>query len=67
MLLACLLAVIARRPLQVVVKKDNAGLLGTDWHLQSVEVWHPALKKRYFFICNDWLKVRLPRSPGALG
>jgi hypothetical protein len=41
----------------VVVRKDNKGLLGSDWHLQSAEVWHPLLKKRYFFICNDWLKV----------
>lgn len=42
---------------QVIVRKDNKGLLGADWHLQSVEVWHPLLKKRYFFIVNDWLKV----------
>ncbi len=41
----------------VVVKKDNGGL-GADWHLQSVELWHPAMQKRYFFICNDWLTVR---------
>lgn len=40
----------------VVVCKDNSGL-GGDWHLQSVEVWHPELKKRYFFVCNDWFKV----------
>ncbi len=42
----------------VIVRKDNKGLLGAEWHLQSVEVWHPALKKRFFFVCNDWLKVR---------
>lgn len=58
----------------VVVRKDNSGLLGSDWHLQSVEVWHPALKKRYFFICNDWLKVGkacdcvyVPRTGKGLG
>ena len=43
--------------LQVIVKKDAKGLLGADWHLQSVDVWQPVLKKRYFFICNDWLKA----------
>lgn len=41
----------------VVVRKDNSGVLGADWHLQSIEVWHPELKKRYFFMCNDWLAV----------
>ena len=24
----------------IIVRKDNAGL-GADWHLQSVEIWHP--------------------------
>ncbi|GLC44364.1 hypothetical protein PLESTF_000049800 [Pleodorina starrii] len=41
----------------VVVKKDNRSLgLGGDWHLQSVEVFHPGVQKRYFMMCNEWLK-----------
>ncbi|PNH12713.1 Lipoxygenase y domain-containing protein 1 [Tetrabaena socialis] len=41
----------------IIVKKDNRTLgLGGDWHLQSMELFHPGLQKRYFMLCNDWFK-----------
>ncbi|KAJ9526209.1 hypothetical protein QJQ45_009677 [Haematococcus lacustris] len=46
----------------VVVHKASGGLLGSDWHLQGLEVWHPVLKKRYFMACNDWLKGACQRK-----
>uniref|UniRef100_A0A7S3VHN2 PLAT domain-containing protein n=1 Tax=Dunaliella tertiolecta TaxID=3047 RepID=A0A7S3VHN2_DUNTE len=46
----------------VIVRKDNSGLLGTDWHLQSVEVLHPLTKKRFFMLHNDWLKGACERK-----
>eukprot|EP00798_Chlamydomonas_sp_ICE-L_P018433 gene18433-24909_t len=45
----------------VIVRKDNSGL-GADWHLQSVEIYHPALQKRYFLMCNDWLNGAVERK-----
>jgi lipoxygenase homology domain-containing protein 1 len=30
--------------------------LGSDWHLQEVQVYHPAENQTYYFPCNDWLK-----------
>lgn len=47
----------------VVVRKDNRTMgLGGDWHLQSVEVFHPGLSKRYFMTCNDWFKGQSERK-----
>ncbi|KAG2450199.1 hypothetical protein HYH02_000301 [Chlamydomonas schloesseri] len=42
----------------VIVKKDSSldNKMTGDWHLQSVEVFHPGLQKRYFMMCNDWFK-----------
>ncbi|KXZ56858.1 hypothetical protein GPECTOR_1g774 [Gonium pectorale] len=53
----------------VLIKKDNRTLgMGGDWHLQSVEVFHPGLQKRYFMLCNDWLKGACERrlEPGKV-
>ncbi|KAG2499991.1 hypothetical protein HYH03_002273 [Edaphochlamys debaryana] len=53
----------------VMIKKDNRTMgLGGDWHLQSVEVFHPGLQKRYFMMCNDWLKGACERKlePGKV-
>ncbi|KAG1672531.1 hypothetical protein FOA52_002840, partial [Chlamydomonas sp. UWO 241] len=40
----------------IIVRKAETMTLGGDWHLQEVEIWHPATQKRYCFLHNDWLK-----------
>ncbi|GFR41097.1 hypothetical protein Agub_g1741 [Astrephomene gubernaculifera] len=53
----------------VIVKKDNRTMgMGGDWHLGSLEVFHPGLQKRYFMMCNDWLKGACERrlEPGKV-
>eukprot|EP00798_Chlamydomonas_sp_ICE-L_P018432 gene18432-24908_t len=40
---------------KVIVWHDNA-MMGSAWHLQSIDVFNPATQRTYYFPCDAWLE-----------